>query len=537
MELLLQNLFLSVLNMSITASYVIIFVMIARLFLKKMPKVFSSSLWAVVLFRLICPVSFSAAFSFLKAFNPSSGKMEYFPSNIGMAGDPRIDTGISGINSIVQNSMPAAAPYASVNPMQIIIFILSVIWILGVLALVIYSVVSYLLLKQKVHTAMLLEGNIFECENISMPFVLGLINPKVYLPLGLSETEKNFILKHEQTHIRRFDYIIKPFAFLVLCVHWFNPLVWLSFVLMSRDMEMSCDEQVINELGSDIKKAYSTSLLSLAADRKMISGSPLAFGETGAKERINNILNYKRPAFWVIIAAVIAVAAIGIGLLANPNIENNKLAVTDAKVKDAEWERVSYYAPTAKQAMEVYTKALTESDYQTIISLSPAASYDQNGQEIWDTVKINSVKIISQDVRENRACYELDLDIKDGGNSAFETGVSPRWLWLVKGKPGWYVEGLMTSGPPDASWWIMKSIVTSADPGPEAKTAAVVVSVPNDGMVHIIKIVVTDSAGTRVALGPEQHNAGTFEQLVTYYNKGKIQVYIDDNLVAEKQVH
>lgn len=556
MEHFLSALFFSILNMSITTSYVILFVMIARLLLKKAPKIFSYALWAVVLFRLLCPFSFSSAFSFLKAITPSSGKMDYIPSDVGMMVQPQIETGIGKVNSIINGSLPAATPYASANPMQIIMFILSVIWVLGVLILVIYSVASYFLLKRKVSTAMLLQDNVFECESIAAPFVLGIIRPKIYLPIGLAETEKSFILKHEQTHIRRFDYIVKPLAFLVLCIHWFNPLVWISFVLMSRDMEMSCDEQVIKELGTEIKKEYSTSLLSLATNRKVISGSPLSFGETGVKGRIKNVLNYQRPALWVIVAGVIVVAAMGMGLSSNPNAastyhdaekiqlagiwaealktrdgkpryeimsesmkakfvaeqkqrsgeewnynigysspwvvnyemdvqgntatiiyhladsgagkynrteiitfgeENNRLVITDAQEKIAEWDRVFYFATDAKQAMEIYIKALLESDYLTQLSLAHAQPFDPKGQEIWDTVKMNDVKVINEDVRENKACYWLELDIKDGGNSAFEAGVFPRWLWLVKGEQGWYVEGLMTGGPPMANWWLSEN--------------------------------------------------------------------------------
>lgn len=324
MEHFLPELFSNVLNMSITTSYVILFVMIARLILKKAPKIFSYTLWGVVLFRLLCPFSFSSTFSFLKAIAPSSGKMDYIPSDVGMMVHPQIETGIHKVNSIVNSSLPQAVPYASENPMQMIMFIISLIWVIGVLILLIYSVSSYFSLKQKVSTAMLLKKNIFECENIATPFVLGIINPKIYLPIGLSDTEKSYILRHEETHIKRFDYIIKPFAFLVLCIHWFNPLVWLSFVLMSRDMEMSCDEQVIKELGTDIKKDYSASLLSLAVSRRLISGNPLAFGETGVKGRIKNVLNYQRPAMWVIVVGVIVVAAMGIGLSSNPSA-----AVTD----------------------------------------------------------------------------------------------------------------------------------------------------------------------------------------------------------------
>ncbi|AKL95254.1 peptidase M56, BlaR1 [Clostridium aceticum] len=551
----LQELFLSILNMSITASYVILFVIVGRLFLKKAPKIFSYASWAVVLFRLISPFSFSSAFSLLKVGTSSFGKMEYIPSNIGMMAEPQIDLGISGLNTIISNSLPAATPYASINPTQIILLSLSIIWILGVLGLMTYSLISYLILKHKVGMAVLLQDNVFECENISSPFVLGIVNPKIYLPIGLSEAEKSYILKHEQIHIKRFDYLIKPFAFLALCVHWFNPFVWLSFVLMSHDMEMACDEQVIKELGTDIKTDYSTSILSLAVNKKMINGSPLAFGEIGAKGRIKNVLNYKRSTFWVIIMAVIVVIITGIGLASNPtastyynkekihmaetwaealnirngklryeimsesmkekfvteqkegsdsdewnysigysspwvvnyeidvegdtaNItyhltdstgeiyekieiitfgkENNQLVIIDAREKFAQWEKVRYFAPTAKQAMEVYRKALLESDYLTILSLVHTANFDPIGQEIWDTIKINSVKVVSEDIRENKACYELELDIKDGGNSAFEIGIFPRWLWLVKGELGWYVEGLMTSGEPDASWWSLE---------------------------------------------------------------------------------
>jgi len=318
MEAFLQDSFVEVINMSITASYVILFVFIARLFLKKAPKIFSYSLWGVVLFRLICPFSFSSTFSFLKAASGGTAKMEYISPDIGMMARPQIDIGINGINTAVNASLPVATPYASGNPMQIILFVLSMIWALVIILLLLCSVISYLVLKSKVRNAMLVKDNVFECERIFSPFVLGIIKPKIYLPIGLKDTEHSYILKHEQTHIRRFDYLIKLLAFLVLCIHWFNPLVWISFVLMTNDMEMSCDELVLKELGLNIKRDYSTSLLSLAAGKRMISASPLAFGESNAKSRIKNVLGYKKPAFWVIIASVIAIVGVGVGCAANP---------------------------------------------------------------------------------------------------------------------------------------------------------------------------------------------------------------------------
>jgi beta-lactamase regulating signal transducer with metallopeptidase domain len=162
---------------------------------------------------------------------------------------------------------------------------------------------------------------------LKTPFVLGLLRPKIYLPVGFNDKERSYILLHEQTHINRKDHIIKMLAFLVLSVHWFNPFVWIAFMLMSMDMELSCDERVLKEMNEDIKKPYANSLLSLATRRHILNGSPLAFGEGNVKGRIKNVLNYKKPRFWVIVLAAIIAIAVGIGLLANPDSLNPGLLV------------------------------------------------------------------------------------------------------------------------------------------------------------------------------------------------------------------
>ncbi|WP_333861156.1 DUF5301 domain-containing protein, partial [Clostridium sp.] len=316
MNLFLQNLFIDVLNMSLTASYVILFVLACRLLLKKVPKIFSYSLWTVVLFRLICPFSFSSAFSFLKIPSSYSNKIEYIPSSVKLISQPEINAGINDVTSSINTSPLGLTAHTGNNS---IYGILSTIWVLGFISLIVYSILSYLILKRKVCTSVIVKDNIFQCENISSPFVLGFIRPKIYLPIGLKRTEQNYILKHEQIHIKRFDHLIKPTAFLALCLHWFNPFVWISFMLMSKDMEMSCDERVLKELGTEIKKDYSTSLLSLSVNKNTIKGSPLAFGENNTKTRIKNILNYKKPVFWVIAASIIAVMFIAIGLITNPS--------------------------------------------------------------------------------------------------------------------------------------------------------------------------------------------------------------------------
>lgn len=319
----MTTLFIAILNMSITASYVALFVIAIRMLLKKAPKVFSYSLWLAVLIRLVFPFSFNSAFSFLNFLKPNAqantGAMEYVPFNIGLMQNPAVDVGASRINQLVNSSLPAASPYASINSMQITMALAGFIWAFGVVILLIYCAISYLKVINNVSTATLVKENIFETDRITTPFVCGFIKPKIYVPIGLSDDELSYILAHEQTHIQRLDYLVKPFAFLVLIVHWFNPLMWISFALMSKDMEMSCDESVIRRMGSEVKGSYSKSLLSLSdTKRRFMAGSPLAFGESNVRSRIKNVLNYKKPAFSVV-AATCAVTLIFImGFTANP---------------------------------------------------------------------------------------------------------------------------------------------------------------------------------------------------------------------------
>lgn len=317
----MDKVFLQVLNMSITSCYVILFVIVARLFLKKAPKIFSYALWSVVLFRLICPFSFESVFSLIPI------NTQTVPTNIMYSQTPQIYSGITVIDQAANNSLPTPVTGASVNPMQIWIALGEAVWLFGLAVLLIYCVFTAIKLYLKLKPAKLLFDNVYEMNGIETPFVFGAIKPKIYLPISLSENERTYIIKHEQTHIKRFDHIIKPFAFLVLSIHWFNPLVWVAFFLMSEDMELSCDESVIKQLGSEIKKDYSASLLSLSTGRRIIGGCPLAFGENNTKGRIINILNYKKPTFWVVIVAVVAVVAICFGLLSNPQKE--QLTVED----------------------------------------------------------------------------------------------------------------------------------------------------------------------------------------------------------------
>jgi beta-lactamase regulating signal transducer with metallopeptidase domain len=306
---MLEELFLTVLNMSLTASYVILFVILARLPLKRAPQIIPYALWIVVAFRLVCPFSFESIFSLM----PQNTSPLYMAS----PSTPQINSGPGNMDAIMTGTLSAPVVEAGITPLPLYAQIGAYIWITGIAVMLIYSVVSVMILKRRLKNAKLTDTDIYEADNLKTPFVLGFIRPKIYIPAGLGEEERRYILLHEQTHVRRRDHFIKPFAFLVLSLHWFNPLVWIGFLLMSTDMELSCDEKVLKEMGAGIKKSYAASLLSLATGRRILTGSPLAFGEGNVKGRIKNVLSYKKPGAWVIVAAVALAAALGIGLAAN----------------------------------------------------------------------------------------------------------------------------------------------------------------------------------------------------------------------------
>ncbi|MCF6466460.1 M56 family metallopeptidase [Clostridium sp. Cult2] len=335
----MDKLFLQIINMSITSSYVILFIIVVRLFLKKAPKIFSYGLWGIAFFRLIFPFSFESIFSLI------SINTKTIPENIAYTQTPQIQSGIRAVDGAVNRVLPPPVVGASVNPMQIWISIGSTLWIIGLVLLLLYSIFTTLRLSKNLKSATYFCDNIYKIETIKTPFVFGLVNPKIYLPNNLAKTEESYIIKHEETHINRKDHIIKFVAFLIVSIHWFNPIVWFAFYLMGEDMELSCDELVIKEMGYEIKRDYSNSLLSLSIGKRIIGGSPIAFGENNTKGRIKNILNYKKPKFWVIIAAIIVIIALAVGLLSNPldkekTVEDYALEYIDREIamyENAEW--------------------------------------------------------------------------------------------------------------------------------------------------------------------------------------------------------
>lgn len=363
------------LNMSLTASVVIVFVLLLRLLLKKAPKVISYALWGIVLFRLLCPVSFESGFSlfgFLGTPVAGSGaltsRIEYIPNNIVHTEYPDIVLPGPGVDDAANSALHQGEELLRADPLEAPMAIATCVWMAGILAMAIYAVVSYTRLRRKLITASPLRDNICLADEITSPFVMGLFRPKIYLPSSMGEQEQSYIIMHEQRHIRRLDHIVKILAFIVLCLHWFNPLVWIAFIMAGKDMEMSCDEAVVKKMGIGVLADYTASLLSLATGRHIIAGMPLAFGEGNTKGRIRNLANWKKPAFGVITAAVIACMVLAVCLLTNPKQNSFSLRI----VVPAESQEAILYADEEISPLGNYIiVTLGDSLGDTEVSLKP----------------------------------------------------------------------------------------------------------------------------------------------------------------------
>ena len=324
----MSDIFLKILNMSIAASWLILAVMLFRFILKKVPKWITVLLWGIVALRLVVPFSFESALSLIpsaETFNAHNIQYEM----------PAISSGIPVVNNVVNPILGetfAPNPATSVNPLYIWTFIVSVIWLIGIAAMLLYAVISYMRVRRSVAERVPYEGNIFLCDHIKSPFILGLVRPKIYLPSNMDATAMEPVIAHEKAHLARRDHWWKSLGFLILTVHWFNPLCWVAYVLLCRDIEMACDEKVIRQMDLDGKKQYSTALLECSVQRRLVTICPLAFGEVGVKERVKNVLNYKKPAFWLIVAAVIACAVVTVCFATNPASAENYIQIGRAHV-------------------------------------------------------------------------------------------------------------------------------------------------------------------------------------------------------------
>ena len=310
---MLVYLFLKVVNMSITASFVILFVLIARLLLKKAPKIFSYALWSVVLFRLVCPFSFESIYSLVPKINVET------ISDSGVLNHNFISD--QTVNQITQANTNVVILNNSVSYLDLLLLVISVFWLIGFLCLLIYNIYSYInIYKQIKVSRKCVYKNVYINDKINTGFVLGVFKPCIYLPDNLNDEQYNYVLMHEQYHIKRKDHLSKLVSLLVLCIHWFNPLVWLSFNLSSQDMEMSCDEAVIKQMGIESKKDYSSLLLNMSLNNNQLKPSLLGFGNSDVKSRVKNILNYKKMSFKILMISIIILVIIGFGLVSNQRV-------------------------------------------------------------------------------------------------------------------------------------------------------------------------------------------------------------------------
>lgn len=310
----MSDLFINLLNMSITASWLVLAVIVLRFLLKKAPKWINAVLWSFVGFRLVCPFSFESVLSLI----PSA---ETVPTDIVYSQSPTIHSGIPVLNSTVNPIISESfAPdvTASANLLQIVTAIASAVWIIGIAAMILYAVISFVRLHKKVCEGVVLKDNIWLCDRIDTPFILGVFRPRIFIPSGMAESDMEYVIAHENAHLKRRDHWWKPLGFILLTVYWFNPVMWVAYILLCRDIELACDEKVLKEMGADIKKSYSEALINCSVSRRTISACPLAFGETGVKGRIKSVLSYKKPTLWIIIIAVISCIVVAVCFLTNP---------------------------------------------------------------------------------------------------------------------------------------------------------------------------------------------------------------------------
>lgn len=394
-------------NMSLTASVAIVLVILLRLMLKKAPKVISYALWGVVLFRLLCPVSIGSNFSVYNLFDAPAQEsgtitsvIEYVPSNIVHTEYPSVTLPVPGISDVINESLPQGQEQLVADPLEAPMSIATYVWMIGVLGMGIYSIVSYVRLRRKLSVVVPLRDNIFIADDIKSPFVVGLFRPKIYLPCNLGDKEQEYIILHEQHHIKRLDHVMKALAFLALAIHWFNPLVWAAFVLASKDMEMSCDEAVIRKVDGDVRADYSASLLTLATGRRIIAGTPLAFGEGDTKGRINNLSKWKKPAVWVVLLAVVACAVLAITVLTNPITMGDHFVLTNTD-SPANTNKLSYDIQLGNKAMsgQIYIEQWIDG---VCVKSAP----------IIMTQYVDSIEITMRDRREDGTSVGTDIQIE-----------------------------------------------------------------------------------------------------------------------------
>ena len=355
----MSGIFLKLLNLSISASWLVLVVLALRLVLKRAPKWVNVLLWGMVALRLMLPFSIESALSLIPSAETVSPEVVRFDPA------PTITSGVTIIDNAVNPSLSesfAAAPLASVNPLYVWTYLAGWVWLIGLTAMLLYALVSYLRLRRRVSASIPLRENIYVCDEVPSPFILGIVHPCIYLPSALDEAQRGSVLSHERAHLARRDHWWKPLGFALLAVYWFNPLLWLAYTLLCRDIELACDERVLRGMDAGQIKDYSSALLACSVPRRMLAACPLAFGEVGVGARVKNALRYKKPAFWVVAASVIVCIVVAVCFLTNPRTDTDAAGlvgfhreqVTYADVTDESGAQLSNVQLTAEETDAVY---------------------------------------------------------------------------------------------------------------------------------------------------------------------------------------
>ena len=350
-----MELFLKILNMSFSATWLILAVIFVRFLLKKSPKYISAALWVLVAFRLIFPWSIKSVVSLIPSAKPIPEDIVYSPS-------PSVDSGFETVDNVInpiisQNLAPQTGE--SVNPVQILLFICSIIWLIGIAAIVIFSLISYINLSKKLKESVELSKGVYRCDGIDTPFIIGIIKPKIVLPSSIDSEQAKYVIAHEKAHLKRFDHLQKLLGYVLLIVHWFNPICWIAYKLFCVDIELACDEKVIKEFDAVDKKQYSETLFDLSISRKTIYSYPLAFGEVAVKDRIKNILNYKKPTFWVITVSVLAAILLAVFFITDPESQPTSDEMTTSSTTQTETGRTEPdYSMTESQVSLTVAQAM-----------------------------------------------------------------------------------------------------------------------------------------------------------------------------------
>ena len=376
--------FLKILNMSISASWIAATVLLLRLCLKRAPKWWNVLLWGLVAVRLMLPFSVESALSLLpraEVVRPA----HIVPSVPGEAAPM-----IGGAAAIASDT---AASSLSVWT------ILGWVWLFGVLALFLYTAVSTLRLRHQVREAVRLRGNIYQSEQVASPFVLGILRPRIYLPYHMDSREQQHVLAHEQAHLRRGDHFWKPLGFLLLTIHWFNPLIWLSYAMLCRDIELACDEKVIRDLRREERADYMQALVACSVNRRRSAACPLAFGETGVKERVKSVMNYKKPTLWVMLLALaLSVVLAGCFLTDPKDTNSDRTAATASSSEEADPDTAEESAQPAEQDALRESLSTTESDSLILDERIGQAVLEHYADAVQDgQIHVESHAILAQD--------------------------------------------------------------------------------------------------------------------------------------------